>query len=420
MPRINYGDLNDWSNRQGNRFGELIKRAKSGACDLYRRFPGFMTGTEFITTPGGALSRGVWDNLCGDDPGGLPNLPPQPFEGGQCPCVVYDVTVTYDLIDGTTRRQTQSLYGEIGEVVVEYEPNNNIGEPDESGPGRVGIRCRGDLFVSAECFDTFVSNYIFGFVAKRSIDTFTIVSVVRKDGNPDDCGNPPRGWNPNDRLIPSPDDLMDEIQDDPDNGNDFGITIPVVYAPINNDLQINVDVGGITIGFDLGGVTFSPEISPSGDITNNPPGDPVPNNPSDPKLDDLGDKLDELSDKIDDIEPNCPDSPVFDPPLNPDDYDQEEKTEEDPKKEDGKEGLSYVLITLSKLPIERKQQAGEGSPDVVYAGWFEWLIDGLPLPRQPIHFQQSLFAAPRKVTGYAYTLTNGAKGSAKIYTRKPQ
>jgi hypothetical protein len=246
--------------------------------------------------------------------------------------------------------------------------------------------------------------------------TVQFVSLQRADGLPDDCGDPPKGWEPEDSGNPFPGDLQDNVNVD-NGGNNYNF--PIVYSPVNIDGSITIDVGGVDVNFDLGGISFNPVGDDSGDIINPPPpGLPPEPPPPDPRLDDIIDDLEQISDKLDEVADNQNNSPCFDDDFNPDNYDKDDKSEDDPKQEDNLLDLTYVLVTLTTLPKEAKSQFGEGSPNVYYAGWFEWLVDGLPLPRQPIHFQQSLFKADTKVTGYAYTLTNGAKGAASVYTKK--
>jgi hypothetical protein len=114
------------------------------------------------------------------------------------------------------------------------------------------------------------------------------------------------------------------------------------------------------------------------------------------------------------LRPDCP--PPILPPGDPD-TDDVVKPEE--PKQGGNPKIQAVTIVLTQLPVKR-QWGGDNQgniPDKEIAGWFEWKYAGYGYsPLQQINFQKSTFVRPPNVSGYAYTLTNHAKGYAIEHT----
>ena len=80
--------------------------------------------------------------------------------------------------------------------------------------------------------------------------------------------------------------------------------------------------------------------------------------------------------------------------------------------------LVAVEVTLTAVPVNIRSQEGNAAPDVLYAGWFEFMRAGKALPRENIHFRQGVFIAPTGVDGYAFTLYTGVQGTAVAITKK--
>lgn len=105
----------------------------------------------------------------------------------------------------------------------------------------------------------------------------------------------------------------------------------------------------------------------------------------------------------------------------PPDYDDSPKVEHydtppAPDKKEDKDSLLGVRITLSKMP----DKAQFGNPTVYFGGWVTFKLNDGYSPREQVNFKESYFQAPPGATGYAYTLTNGAIGSARVYSKKPE
>lgn len=427
----------------GNYAAQLADKAADFACGLARTYPGAVIGNA-----AGSAVRGFWDGMCRNR-GGAPPPAERPVNGGQCP-----VEYWFNYSTGANPR----VIGPNGEnaFAAQMGPLNRFRVTGIINEDVID----GVKYVNYAAEHWAGNTVLFQGSAVGFEGDAPVLVTRRVDGLPDTCGddpggypddtfNPPPGWNQGNTVI--------------NTENNIGVVIPIIYTPINVgvDVGVNLNVGGVNVRLDLGGVTlnFNPSSQPGqpgypgGDQYNF--GDKIDNifndnssgsggftasdrnvlnntnslanslnssvgnlansvNNLDNKVEAVDEKADEILDKIDEIETCCNESS----PDNPDEFDKDEKTEEDDKKEEGVPQLSFVKIQLTKLPEQSKIQWGEGSPNVTYAGWFEWIVAGFALPRQPIHFQKSIFAAPSYADGYAYTLVNGATGRATVYKRK--
>ncbi|MEG3882264.1 hypothetical protein QT972_33455, partial [Microcoleus sp. herbarium7] len=114
------------------------------------------------------------------------------------------------------------------------------------------------------------------------------------------------------------------------------------------------------------------------------------------------------------LKPDCPEPPSLPGSPNVDDVvkPEEPKTGNNPR-------IQAVTIVLTVLPRKGQWGGGSGAPDKQIAGWFAWKVDGYGyLSQEPINYQQSTYIRPANVSGYAYTLTNSAKGFAIEHTLK--
>lgn len=427
----------------GNYAAKVADAAADFACGLARSYPGAVVGNA-----ASSAIQGLWDGLCSNR-GGPPPPPGRPQEGGKC-SVDYIWNFSTSLNPRSCGNQGECPFLTTGPI-TNFKVTGIINR--DTLPDGTPIAEYSASFVQAG--GAVITGSAVGFYPG---DQPTLV-LARADGLPDSCGDDPGGYPP-DTNNPPDGTFSGDVTINNNDGLD--VTIPIVYTPVNVgvDVGINLNVGGVNVRFDLGGVTlnFNPQTQPGqpgypgNDVYNN--NDKIDinigndggssgfsqadrnviNNTNNSvnninnsvnnlnnnvtnlndKVTDLDEKVDDLGDKIDAIETCCDDAD----PDDSEEFDKTEKTEEDEKKEENIPQLSFVKITLSEKPPQSKIQWGEGSPDVVFAGWFEWIVAGYALPRQPIHFEKSIFSAPSFADGYAYTLVNGAQGRATIYKRK--
>ena len=384
----------------GNFLAGVADKAADFACDLYQGFPG-----AIIRSPIGAFNRGLMDSLCGP----RNKLPPPPgpqTPGGQCVCEQYLVQWSFsDPEDGRVGTGEVTVLGPVRGVRTE----DSVG-----GQRKTWILLSTDCDASGNSIGIKDGDILFDGSAGSTV---TVTSVTKVDGSADNCGDASNSWNPN---------LPDVIPDDRKSGdviinNNDGtsVNLPIVLIGSGNVINFNpefkVDVGGIEVTFDVGGVSFD-FGNPSSD-----PSLPPPRNDSgadnferiEDAIERIRERIEEQQEDIDQIKKDRNDSP---PPDEDPEIEKEEDEEEDDSGDRDVDKLQYVCVHLTKLP--NREQWGESGPNVYYAGWLEFRIKDCYMPRQPIHFSNSIFKAPEGATGFAYTLTNGARGRVTVYKSK--
>lgn len=384
----------------GNFAAKVADAAADFACGIYQDFPG-----AIIRSPIGAFNRGLMDSMCGP----RNKLPPPPstppYQGGQCKCRSYNVTVTWLAAGDPPTQQTVT-----NEVLA---PFTVFAEEDQAtGANLLYLR-------SAVCNNGIPDSYINNPIGQleENSESYSISNVSPADGGADNCGDPPSEWG---------DDLPDVIPDNRKSGdivinNNDGtnIVLPIAIVGSGNVVNFNpefkVDVGGVKIDFNLGGVKID-----FGNQSSNPSSPPPRNNDNadnferiEDAIERIKEKIEQQQDDIDQIKKDRNDSP---PPDEDEDIEKEEDEEEEESGNKDVDKLQYVCIHLTKLP--NREQWGDGAPNIYYAGWLEFKVKDCNLPRQPIHFKDSIFKAPDGATGYAFTLVNGAKGKATVYKSK--
>ena len=200
---------------------------------------------EFVENTTKALRR-----LAGCDPADDPVIPPPPFTGGQCPDIVYRVSY-----------QNQTADGPVGAPAI------------ISGVGPVG---GGSTTPQGGSFIIF-NGVPVGVASGTILIAPTIISIVRADGQPDECGDIPPVFPP-----PTPIDIDIDVTYNIDDGTEVTVTIPFIYAPITTDINGSFR---IPFTFEFGDIEFSGNIgfNPDVSVTVNPP--PAPRGTDSPVTD---------------------------------------------------------------------------------------------------------------------------------------
>lgn len=386
-------------------FDSILNEARNFACGLYKNQPGAL-----IPNAANDVLRFAWDNLC-DYPGspGLPPPPSVPFQGGQCNCVLYSVSVFNDVSTGSG--EALGVFGEVGGVRIVLIPR-----PDGEFSASYEILCRG-FPGSGGCSVYQWYRYRFSpFLPNAQNAKNAINSITRVDGQPDNCGNPPASYPPG--APPPPGGFVSPPVPIPLADGD-SITVNFNFSPPSVPEGIADFIPPIVINYFKPEFKIPIEFNFNGDVNFGAPsgGGGFSENDRDTinnintNINNVGGVTNNINNKIDNfvnIQRNKkrPDSDFepSPPPKPPGKHEQE--------------NLEAVEINLTALPINAKKQWGAGAPDVVYAGWFEFQREGKSLPRHPIHFQGSVFKAPVGVDGYAYTLYIGYQGEARAIVNK--
>lgn len=369
-----------------NLLRQLGAKARSTACTLYRDLPGAL-----IPNPASNFLQGMWDSICYDDPAGLPPPPSPPFSGGQCRAeYVVDTSVVgqaYDC-DGTPGLREENVYrkkvwGPIRGTQIEYDSPGNCG-PTRFRAYLLHYQSPSDGEEEARTLLSSFTNNVDRYVEGSAV----IISSYRDDGLADDCGDPPPEYSPPPGDYTPPSGNYD-IQPRPDDSG-WVIRLPFTWIDADLDLDIRpyIDVGGIKIDFDLGGINFYfdpdnapiplPDENPNPDnILPPPPQVEAPDIPDyEPRFDDIDIELDDIEDKID----NLP------PPLVP-------------CQEAEKEFVRVVADTSNY--VGKVLFSDDDGEIVIFGGYIRFLIDGEPYGEEvPIRRLVSNFPMPDWANGY--------------------
>lgn len=232
----------------------ISRLARAGLRQYCRGVAGPTSGagsTAFGLVGGGYVCEPLYE-----EPGNSPGdpSPPPPFEGGQCP-VTYNVTINYsylNLFNNVPVSQTGTVNG-VGPIAsIDLQATN---APGSNFLIRVTF---------SDGVDT-IQNFTVGPSGFANAQA-SIVSIVRADGQPDDCGS-----------LPAPPPIPPTVAN-PYNWGDPEIVdgVPVsTDEPAGGGPSVNIDIGGVPLNIDFsgGGVSLPPEFGESSGAAN---GIPVP------------------------------------------------------------------------------------------------------------------------------------------------
>lgn len=423
MVDLTYRDFTDnLANTVPNMLTRVADVARQAACSIYEKSPGAWLAKSVPGTPLLDAHRALMDTLC-DGVVPLPPPPPPPFVGGQCCGVNYTVNVTATLLisDGSSIpfNGSSQVAGKVAGVRVE---NRNSGLQEITlivVDYLRGAAC--DIPDTTVPRSTQVNNSD-GTTSKIQIDS---VAIVRTDGQPDNCGNPP-GVYPPGNLTTNDYDFSTTINFNPSASVsvDVSVTPTIVVSGNNFSPSLNINVGGINVSASLGGFTFSPTINfnggdriPTFDPRPVPPPAitpaPPPNtfNPA-PDLDDIKRRIDDIQTELEDC---CEAEKPFPPP--------------DPQKvatqivATGRSGVGLipsgtykVTLEITQRPTQEKIQFGLVATDVLYAGWAWFETSGAMGERMKVDALEKVFVPPaRGGDKFNYTLYAGYSAIIRAY-----
>lgn len=413
-------------------FSEIIDQAQQKICSLYNKSPASLVTVVPITeifNPG----QGILDNTC-QDIAPLPPLPAPQFSGGQCDGVPYFVTVTTvkrgfytgdGRLSSITETGTIRLNAPIRSAYVSLPGSYTEGGVTNQGFSRLIIECKGDSGIpSANVFP-----YVFGGSQNFEFQSISLGNIVRADGQPDLCGNPPPSYPPPSATVPDMEGTT-IINVRPN----VPITVPVkivpTFAPITSIFrpEFNVEVGGINVNISLGGFTLTPTVNvpvnvnvPLSDprgvnvpapVAISPPCETAPPVNLSPVIDLLNQVKAKQEECCEDLKPADDDDPVF---IN--------KTVSTLSLESATvtlpEGTYKVRVLLTERSTKEKIQSGGTEADVIYAGW-GWFGSGFSLAeRLPIDSIDKQFVPPNSLqNSFTFTCYVGYKAICTVYYKE--
>ena len=394
---------------------DLGEVARDFVCDLWYRFPDKLAGGAGVL---GAFPRGYMNKACLGKP--LPDPPTVPFAGGQC-CektyivdVYVQIKICFDhriIMDGI--RPVEVTGKVIGAVIqndgrytsvqIKYvDCNENTGYRTVwSTSRRLSKRgCRISISSSP------VAEYV-DWVASTAF----VQNVRTADNSPDTCGNP----EPRYRLTPNITivDVENNYTINTYDGDNTEINVKPVFvenefnADIDLEVPLNLNLGGIQVGIDLGGITFSGGGSrlPGGGkepilpVPAPPEEEPAPEPAPEPNIDRY--------------------KREFPGDSSPSPGDESPETEEE---QETNPAIEWVLVDIARPPLRSKTILQSNSSDNTYfAGYLGWTLatkqGSYRYTEQPIRKSKSAFKKPPEADGYRVYAVNGATLRITLLTR---
>lgn len=332
----------------------------------------------------GGMLQAACDNLPAQPPG-----PSPPFSGGQCVGVSYSVTFTTQELQRFTCTQAQRTFTRT-----------------LTGPIR-GFRIR-DPFAVSTCPGDFSGGFIleslfgtntdYGNIYQASqgntvITSFTIDNIVRVDGQPDDCGDPPPSPAPPRPPIVQP-PSSPPIPWNDENGDPVG---DVIISPRVGPIYIDVDATlKVPVVVNINGPFLETEIS-------------IPVSVSLPDYNvsfQFGGGGGTTTDPTAPVEPGPPQPVCCDPPLPRLEEGEDENPEDPPPEEDPPTAVIVGAIVSSQPGPgdSRATELGLPKPDlfVPRVATFQWEldVDGTTAysPETQVKSLSQYIAAPENVT----------------------
>lgn len=409
MPDMTYDRLNSQqSGETGNFLHDAANAAADVVCAVYAAAPTGIIPSFGDPSGIGRMTQGMLADLC-HPRNQRPPDPAPPFTGGQCQDWYTDIV-----------NWNQGNQNGIANSGQDYGKRSGL--RSEKIPGKKAI----NVYITITPGGNLATyeKRIAGALGYEDVNGEVTFSYAprRESGQPDNCGNPtpvyptPLPVNPTYGPIiinPSPTIIF----------NSPVTIIPTLIQPtINFRPELNVDVGGIVVNFNLGGINFNlsqPPILPPG----LPPGSNYPSPNYDPRPNPPA----PIQPKPDPSKPVQPDFTELKQLLNKikDCACEPDYVIETVVIGNGKgsmfalpSGSLYVNLNLS-IGSNTRYQASEGSaPDLYYAGWLAFgSSDGFGV-RTPMSFRQSSYAVPEGAAYCAYSLVFDSSATVSVVRKR--
>lgn len=409
MAIIPWSDVGNAPFDSSTPLGQIISTGRSALCGLYQNYPGFGLPDP---TGIGAVSRALWDRVCGS-----PQTPPvpinPPIQGGKCKCTLYRVSYTFRVFPNPPSSEEIFLYGPIR--IMGWNGS-------QLGTGLDFVVYSGD----AACFGRVRTNLLGQADPQRvgSGETFArITAITALNGGPDDCGGQPPIYVPQAPTVPDL-NFRAPVTFSP------GFTIPVAFIYIRPNFDVNLSPNfnfdfnptfnlpdlNFNIGFSLGGVTINLNGDLGGDPyiplpdprPNPPPRLPDPGNPQD--LSEVYRRLDRLQKDLQDLEDcTCID---FTGLVQSQIGTGGGGTANLPAR------TRYIRVQVTTIPRNSRNWFGRGAPDVENCGWawFGYNASGQAV-RLPIDAVNKTFLVPPGATSFSWTTYSNGNATVTAFRK---
>lgn len=428
MPDYSYADLLDPT--FANTFpGQLVGAARTMACNLYKNNPIYIFKNP-VGDAVGTPMRMLMDRLCQPTPGNPPP-PAQPqFQGGQCNAVSYDVNLHikeyYGSLDycGLTRDAVigAQVYGPISDIKLENFGQVQFDCPGVSGYSVISAVCRGNTSGAIQNLGKFNIAGNSG----HTIASITSIDVVRSNGQPDTCGNGVPYMPPTSPPVEQVTNNIN-IQIGTDSVNVPIYVVPVLVEPtLEFRPSFVVNVGGVNVKFDMGGVYLSIPVNVglnfnlpfSKDPRPLPPSSTTPPPTSLPPCSSTVD-LQPIKDKLDTVDNDIKKYSDKEKPYKESDYININNTTLGNANSGDyaiPNGTYKITLEVTDTPTNQKVQFGNDGANVVYAGWAWFGDDQFLDERMPVDADYKLYLPPERFgSRFMFTLYKGYKATIRAY-----
>lgn len=245
------------SGNDAYKFSEELRDGIAGfACNLWSSFPGWMTQNSLPAT---SFARGFYNQMCSPIQPPV-NAPSNTFTGGQCPGVQY---------------RAQTVWNDNGSPAVAptFPPNGTlVTGPILSMVNRTkavsASKWRGETEVTYTLTTGGTAIVVLQTEQLNGQPDSPVNSLVREDGQPDNCGNPPLEYPV---TTPTVNDLTTTINITNLDGvmNSYELTVNQIQT--NYNFPIGFKLNGVNVTLDLSGITIhgSPQVT-NVTLTNTP------------------------------------------------------------------------------------------------------------------------------------------------------
>lgn len=381
---------------------DFVDKARTFACGIYKNVPGAL-----VPNVSDAGYKKIWDRLCynpppAEDPG-LPDPPAPPFSGGQCEYLYY---INYINSSGSPVIQQKGVRGPIYSYKLKKEATG-IGSPFDFAWTFL-VDCHRMIPPFDRIIDRIDAGYAtYGEARFLGFEPAPVNGVVP----PDSCGDPEKQFPVPANPVP-PDGFTSPPQPIQDNDQIINFYIFNFFPPSRSrtpdadfpPIEFRVTSASADPVTQIPYVDFNLNLNFDG--THNADGSGSAGGGA---LGDMPKQINNINNIVSGL------GFVGSPPdfATSPNVDKENSNVGDGKEED-KDGLLGLLLTLTRLP----DKAHFGTPNVYFAGWVAFKTQQGYLPREQINFESSYFQAPPGSTGYTCTLTNGSQASITVYTGK--